>query len=332
MPNRKYSVNSSYRYGFNGKENDKDAGEGVQDYGMRIYDSRLGRFFSVDPIASSYPMLTPYQFASNSPISGIDLDGLEYYFAADGAYLGKFGNSPKIYMVDDDDIVNKIKQDVANPQIDKTQNVNYKSQYLGTLRTLQEIINVDKRTTANGGKREESSIVMPMQIYRGETGPMPKYEFDKDGKALDVDAPAVLPNVPLNPIYEETPLRRQYNKLANLLNTAESIIHSHTNVTNAVMNPIIDNTTAYWPLTTAISNVDIATFKTRQSELFIITGRLEGATVSGSKNNIQVSEGTAGATYYKQDGSKKFSINLSTVKKINSKVNDIKQKENAPSQ
>jgi len=32
----------------------------------------------VDPITASYPELTPYQFASNRPIDGIDLDGLEY--------------------------------------------------------------------------------------------------------------------------------------------------------------------------------------------------------------------------------------------------------------
>ena len=70
----------SYRYGFNGKENDnevKDLGE-QQDYGMRIYDPRLGRFLSADPIMKEYPQLTPYQFASNRPIDGIDQDGLEY--------------------------------------------------------------------------------------------------------------------------------------------------------------------------------------------------------------------------------------------------------------
>ncbi|HPZ86603.1 MAG TPA: RHS repeat-associated core domain-containing protein [Flavihumibacter sp.] len=68
-----------YRYGFNGKENDNEV-KGVgnqQDYGMRIYDPRLGRFLSVDPITKQYPELTPYQFASNSPIAAIDLDGLE---------------------------------------------------------------------------------------------------------------------------------------------------------------------------------------------------------------------------------------------------------------
>jgi len=34
-------------------------------------------FLSVDPLTSSYPELTPYQFASNQPIWAIDLDGLE---------------------------------------------------------------------------------------------------------------------------------------------------------------------------------------------------------------------------------------------------------------
>ena len=81
MPGRKFTqANTKYRYGFNGKENDNEVkGEGnQQDYGMRIYDPRLGRFLSTDPLAKSYPMLTPYQFASNSPIAGVDLDGLEF--------------------------------------------------------------------------------------------------------------------------------------------------------------------------------------------------------------------------------------------------------------
>jgi RHS repeat-associated protein len=68
-----------YRYGFNGKENDNEVkGSGnQQDYGMRIYDTRLGRFLSVDPLTKNYPELTPYQFASNTPIQAIDIDGAE---------------------------------------------------------------------------------------------------------------------------------------------------------------------------------------------------------------------------------------------------------------
>src|SRR5215204_2966178 len=73
------SGNSIYRYGFNGKENDNEVkGEGnQQDYGMRIYDPRLGKFMSVDPLTGAYPELTPYQFASNTPIWALDVDGAE---------------------------------------------------------------------------------------------------------------------------------------------------------------------------------------------------------------------------------------------------------------
>ncbi len=81
MPGRKYNT-PNYRYGFNGKENDNEVkGDGnSQDYGMRINDSRLGRFLSMDPISAKYPFLSTYQFASNSPIMGIDEDGGELKF------------------------------------------------------------------------------------------------------------------------------------------------------------------------------------------------------------------------------------------------------------
>jgi RHS repeat-associated protein len=81
MPQRQF-IAGGYRYGFNGKENDNDV-KGTanqQDYGMRIYDPRLGRFLSVDPLTKSYPWLSTYQFAANSPISGTDLDGGEYRY------------------------------------------------------------------------------------------------------------------------------------------------------------------------------------------------------------------------------------------------------------
>ncbi len=78
MPGRSYS-SDSYRFGFNGKENDNEVkGTGnQQDYGFRIYDPRAVRFLSVDPLTREYPWYTPYQFAGNSPIKFIDLDGCE---------------------------------------------------------------------------------------------------------------------------------------------------------------------------------------------------------------------------------------------------------------
>ncbi|SRR6266536_5242348 len=79
MPGRSYTAGSGYRYGFNGKEMDNETyGQGNEyDYGFRIYNPRIGRFLSVDPLTNKYPELTPYQFASNMPIIAVDLDGEE---------------------------------------------------------------------------------------------------------------------------------------------------------------------------------------------------------------------------------------------------------------
>lgn len=72
-PGRSYA-SGGYRYGFNGKENDNETG--WQDYGMRIYDRRGGRFLSVDPMAKKFPEESPYGFAGNSPISYVDYNGM----------------------------------------------------------------------------------------------------------------------------------------------------------------------------------------------------------------------------------------------------------------
>ncbi|WP_177731358.1 RHS repeat domain-containing protein [Flavobacterium inviolabile] len=90
IPNR-HGSSQSYRYGFNGKEKDDEIkGTGVQyDYGFRIYDTRIGRFLSTDPLFESYPWYTPYQFSGNTPICSVDIDGLEMCFAADGKFLGQ---------------------------------------------------------------------------------------------------------------------------------------------------------------------------------------------------------------------------------------------------
>ena len=66
-----------YRFGFNGKENDKDFGTGIQDYGFRLYDRRIGKFLSVDPLTKEFPWNSTYAFAENDVIRSIDLEGRE---------------------------------------------------------------------------------------------------------------------------------------------------------------------------------------------------------------------------------------------------------------
>ena len=74
MPGRSFNQNS-YKYGFNGKENDKETG--YQDYGMRMYNPKLARFFSVDPFVRTFSYFSPYQYAANDVIRCIDIEGAE---------------------------------------------------------------------------------------------------------------------------------------------------------------------------------------------------------------------------------------------------------------
>jgi RHS repeat-associated protein len=49
------------------------------DYGFRFYDPALGRFTCLDPIADEFAHVSPYNYAENRPINGIDLWGLQFY-------------------------------------------------------------------------------------------------------------------------------------------------------------------------------------------------------------------------------------------------------------
>jgi len=70
---------AGYRYGFNGVEKDNEIkGEGNSlSFKYRVEDPRLGRFLSVDPLTKTYPWYSPYQFAGNTPIQAIDVEGAE---------------------------------------------------------------------------------------------------------------------------------------------------------------------------------------------------------------------------------------------------------------
>ena len=77
LPGRSYQT-STYKYGFNAKENDNEitSNTGTHlDFGARIYDSRLGRWMSVDPEERNYHSNSTFSFCANSPLIFIDKDG-----------------------------------------------------------------------------------------------------------------------------------------------------------------------------------------------------------------------------------------------------------------
>ena len=54
QPGRSFTSNS-YRFGFQGQEEDDETG--WIHYKYRMHDPRLGRFFAVDPLAPEYPWI-----------------------------------------------------------------------------------------------------------------------------------------------------------------------------------------------------------------------------------------------------------------------------------
>ncbi|MDL2309457.1 hypothetical protein LJC68_08490 [Bacteroidales bacterium OttesenSCG-928-B11] len=75
-----FSFPFSDSFGFNGQEKDDEIyGEGsALSFEFRMYDSRLGRWFSIDPLQAKYPNLSPYAFTANNPIRFVDIGGKDF--------------------------------------------------------------------------------------------------------------------------------------------------------------------------------------------------------------------------------------------------------------
>ncbi len=92
MPGRTVSSEKS-RFGFNGQEKDNEMkGNGNSiDFTARMYDTRVGRFLSLDPLSKKFPSESNFSFAGNNPIYYVDREG-KYKISADriASYREKF--------------------------------------------------------------------------------------------------------------------------------------------------------------------------------------------------------------------------------------------------
>jgi RHS repeat-associated protein len=116
----------------NAKEKDDEiVGSGNNyDFGARHYDSRLGRWLSVDPLAIKYPHMSPHNFTGNNPISNVDPDGrsikpvnkdAEKLLKATFDYFGGAKFAAALNITDRNGVVrsNLINMDAANMNINE---------------------------------------------------------------------------------------------------------------------------------------------------------------------------------------------------------------------
>jgi RHS repeat-associated protein len=101
-----------YRFAFNGMEKiDEINGAGNDyDYGARIYDARLGRWLSLDPLVKRFPSQSPFNFVANNPLVFAD-------------HLGEQKDQRIILRTNNGDVILAVKvidKDEVNMSIQKT--------------------------------------------------------------------------------------------------------------------------------------------------------------------------------------------------------------------
>jgi RHS repeat-associated protein len=199
MPGRTYrnplfSGTNDYRFGFNGKELDKSDEFGSlthYDYGFRIYNPSIGKFLSVDPLASKYPNESPYNYVSNNPILFIDPDGREKIigfdknkkddqviiagaekYQDDGAiHIFGHGNTKGIYLVMDGK-----KVSIESPE------------------QLNSFLNKNSETWQNKGDEKPMIVLHSCNTGRDQNDGSASFAEKVSGSELFKDATIVAPN------------------------------------------------------------------------------------------------------------------------------------------
>ncbi len=298
-----------------------------------VPENAMAKFLSIDPLTKKYPELTPYQFASNSPIQGIDLDGLELYVSTKGELLGSFGRSTELRIVSDMAVETSIRNVANDPSINKDPQIfdSYHTS-LTVLKTTSDMLNRTAKSTIAEGY---VSVVNGNNVTQGTTQPaqlegsgMNSYmatpenisEFAYSNNSEQNQEITIIHSHPIRAFFYNTvsgqfdlaPYHFELTKSANF-KTSDGNVYN----TGAPVRPSAD---------------DIKQPLGGQNFNWVLIGNLEPNRINQSTNTIQ--SGTPGAIFYKGAiaNPQSFSLTkgqLSTLQKNAARYIKEKEKANA---
>jgi len=157
---RDHSSSDAYRYGFNGKELDNETGD--YDFDARMYDPRIGRTPSPDPLAKKFPDMSPYSMFGNDPINNIDETGMELIkviIKTKSPYI-----RGKLELVVDKEIAAKVKE-LVQYAIDNKIYVHFNSSFRTTAQQGGEIQKTGITPAPAGTSRHEGGFGLDFNLY-----------------------------------------------------------------------------------------------------------------------------------------------------------------------
>ena len=154
-------------YKYNGKELDTKKGLNWYDYGARHYDSTLGRWFVVDPLAEKMYNWSPYNFCKNNPVNRVDFKGKDDYAINKNGWISLLqkteSNHDRVYYQNVEGKSVTINDKSFIPQLVKSQKdyKGYRSAF-GKTANLQDAVSLFKLGADN------SEVEWKLDVYNND--------------------------------------------------------------------------------------------------------------------------------------------------------------------